>query len=404
MAWARNSSSRSRCPPRPPSSTQAAQATFFNLRRRRRLLLASFCAWRSPSSPPVRFSSLPVVVASPKAVHRLRLRQPRPRVLTVSPPKFSSSLQARRGILVTRPGGSGGNDPARGRDSGGSSSSRRHQPSPLRQTLATAESGSPPPPPPPHFPPPAEDDDGHDEAASGFSVDWISIALVIPIFVQLKKIFFGRARRSDGRSATLADGGGISDENVADTSSEDPTCDNILPLSDAKVLPKPIPTTHDADRACRNFLPLTTHRSSTIIGSRDHPTHLPGLAPRGSSIHDSKAIEVAGTGLSLGFLSTVVFMVGAFISPLVPLVFYRIAVRQPESSEPAGQGTDSADSADGESSEEGEVYDMVLERPEVRPVEDQVCLLSISTFSEVFFYLTTIINRFLRALLCISVR
>ena len=62
-------------------------------------------------------------------------------------------------------------------------------------------------------------------------------------------------------------------------------------------------------------------------------------------------------------------MAGAFVSPLLPLLLFRLAVSQPELTEPAKQ----TGSIDGESSEEGEVYDMILERPEVRPVEDQVC-------------------------------
>jgi len=272
-----------------------------------------------------------------------------------------SSLQVRRAMLVTGSGGSGGNDPARGRDSGRRSSlSRRHQPSPLRQTLATAESGSPPPPPPPHFPPPAEDDDENLNGASSSFVDWISILLLIPIFLQLKKLFFRRTQLSG--SVTAAAGAGLaSDESFADTSSSnDLTCGNILllPSPSAKVLPKPNPTTN---RACQNVLPLTTSHLSTMVGSQDHPTHLP--------IHDPKNIEATGAGRTLRYLSTLAFMAGAFVSPLLPLFLFRLAVSQPELTEPAKP----TGSVDGESSEEGEVYDMILERPEVRPVEDQVC-------------------------------
>lgn len=282
-----------------------------------------------------------------------------------------SSLQARRVMLVTGSGGSGGNDPARGRDSRRrSSSSRRHQPSPLRQTLATAESGSPPPPPPPQSPPPAEDDDENPKGSSGFFVDWISVLLLIPIFLQLKKLFFRRAQLfglEDNRSATSV--------NFADTSSsndlEDLTCGNILPLPSPSgtVSRKPNPTTNDDTYACQNVLPLATSRSSTMIGSQDYPTHLPELAASDSSIYDTKNIEATGASRSLRFLSTLAFMVGAFVSPLVPLLLFRLAFRQPELTKGAKQ----TESVDGESSEEGEVYDMILERPEVHPVEDQVC-------------------------------
>ena len=263
-------------------------------------------------------------------------------------------------MLVTGSGGSGGNDPARGRDSGRRSSlPRRHQPSPLRQTLATAESDSPPPPPPPQFPPSAEDDDEYPNGASGTFVDWISILLLIPIFLQLKKLFFQRVQLS-GSAATAA---GAGHEGFADTSSSnDLTCGNILPLPSpnllAKILPKPNPATN---HACQNGLPLTTGRLSTMVGSQDHPTHLP--------IHDPKNIGATRAGRSLRYLSTLVFMAGAFVSPLLPLLLFRLAVSQPELTEPAKQ----TGSIDGESSEEGEVYDMILERPEVRPVEDQVC-------------------------------
>lgn len=273
----------------------------------------------------------------------------------------ASSLQARRAMLVTGSGGSGGNDPARGRDSGRRSSlPRRHQPSPLRQTLATAESGSPPPPPP-QFPPSAEDDDENPNGASGTFVDWISILLLIPIFLQLKKLFFRRAQPS-GSVTTAAGAGLISDEGFADTPpSNDLTCGNILPLPSpnllAKILPKPNPATN---HACQNVLPLTTGRLSTMVGSQDHPTHLP--------IHDPKNIGATGAGRSLRYLSTLAFMAGAFVSPLLPLLLFRLAVSQPRLTEPAKQ----TGFVDGESSEEGEVYDMILERPEVRPVEDQV--------------------------------
>jgi hypothetical protein len=197
--------------------------------------------------------------------------------------------------------------------------------------------------------------------------------LLIPIFLQLKKLFFRRAQLSGSEDA---DASLASDESFADTSSsndsEDLTCGNILPLpsSEAKILPKPNPTTNDGTYACQNVLPLTTSRSSTMVGSHDHPTHLPGLAAGDSSIHDTKNIEATGVGRSLRFLSTLAFMAGAFVSPLVPLLLFRLVVRQPELTEPAKERTGSVD---GESSEEGEVYDMILERPEVRPVEDQVC-------------------------------
>ena len=134
-----------------------------------------------------------------------------------------------------------------------------------------------------------------------------------------------------------------------------------------------------------------------MVGSQDHPTHIPGLAVADLSVCGSKTVKATEAGRSLKFLSTLAYMVGAFVSPLVPLFLFRLAVRRLDVTEPPRQRTDSVD---GESSEEGEVYDMILERPEVRPVEDQVYSVHIS---RVILNLTTIV-RFLLALLCISVR
>ena len=97
-----------------------------------------------------------------------------------------------------------------------------------------------------------------------------------------------------------------------------------------------------------------------MIGAQEHATYSP--------IRDPKNIESPGAGRSLSFLSSLAFMAGAFVSPLLPLLLFSLAVRQPELIGPAKQ----SGSVDGDSSEEGEVYDMILERPEVRPVEDQV--------------------------------
>ena len=119
-----------------------------------------------------------------------------------------------------------------------------------------------------------------------------------------------------------------------------------------------------------------------MVGSQDHPTHLPGVTAPDLSICGPKSVEARGAGRSSKFLSTLAYMVGAFVSPLIPLFLFRLAVRRLDATEPMKQETDSVDD---ESSEEGEVYDMILERPEVRPVEDQVyCFFLVKCPSKVF--------------------